>query len=72
LSRISFGTAKYIDTKRIGKSILQFDLDGFDAENVDDFDGRNKTVNFINVLRTSFSYKSAFFAEILLPKPKCN
>jgi len=28
-------------------------------------------VNFTNILRERFLYKSAFFAKILLPKPKC-
>jgi len=27
-------------------------------------------VNFINILGINFLYKSAFFAKILLPKPK--
>jgi len=29
-------------------------------------------VNFINILRERFLYESAFFAKILLPKPKRN
>jgi len=29
-------------------------------------------VSFINILRARFSYKSAFFADNLLPKPKRN
>jgi len=29
-------------------------------------------VNFINVLHANFSYESAFFAKILMQKPKCN